>query len=191
MLHPAQYFTQDDVTRERDLIQKSLADHQARLATLRPSKPMPPIVFADCYEARDARKAFEAQPDAERNLAEAHEEQFELCELIAAMERVLASNPTDHEKRKLLGYEEKVKPSLPGILDTYFHVDGNIDRARTKLAEIERRLPRLEAEAARYAQVKAALAPWPWSRISRERSAVLKRQLIVNGEMPVKRGALL
>ena len=131
------------------------------------------------------------QPDAEKNLADAHEEQFELCELIRKMEAILASNPTEHERRKLEGYEERKKPSLPGFLDEYFHVDGNLDRCRADLAAVEAKLPRLEYEAARYLQVKKSLAPWPWIRINRERNAAFDRQEVVNGRRPLKRGVML
>lgn len=190
--HPAHMFNWEQATAFNTEVRQKSEAHQASLATPRPKpQDLPLTVYANCYEARDARFAFEEQPDAEKNLADAHEEQFDLCQLIAAMERILASNPTEHERRKLEGYEEKDSPSLPGILDTYHHVDGNLDRCRADLAEVESKLPRLEFEAARYRQVRASLAPWPWIRINRERNAELDRQTIVNGQMPIKRGRSL
>jgi hypothetical protein len=183
---------QEEVDRFRTEVRQKSEAHRASLLTPRPKpQDLPLITYGSCYEARDAKHTHEAQPDAEKNLADAHEEQFELCELIRRMEAVLASNPTDHECRKLEGYEEKDSPSLPGILDTYHHVDGNLDRCRADLADLEARLPRLEYEAARYLQVKKSLAPWPWYRINKERNAELDRQVIVNGSMPLKRGRSL
>jgi hypothetical protein len=187
--HPAHMFTVEQATPFNTEVRQKMEAHRASLLTPRPKpQDLPLIVYANCYEARDAKHTHEAQPDAEKNLADAHEEQFELCELIRSMEAILASNPTEHERRKLEGYEERKKPSLPGFLDEYFHVDGNLDRCRVDLAAVESNLPRLEYEAARYAQVRASLAPWPWVRINRERNAVLDRQTIVNGSMPLKRG---
>jgi hypothetical protein len=189
MLHPANIFTVEQARPWNAEVKVKVDAWRASLLTPRPKpQDLPPIVYRDCYEAQAARHNFEAQPDAERQLAEAHETQFELCELIAAMEAVLASNPTEHERRKLLGYEQKKSPSLPGMLDEYFHVDGTLDRARAKLTDIEARLPRLEAQAAEYVRVKKSLAPWPWVRINRERNAALDRQVIVNGRIPVKHG---
>jgi len=192
MLHPANIFTVEQAKAFNAEVRKGQEAHRASLAAPRPRpQDLPPIVYQNADEARAARHTFEAQPDAEQILAVEHEEQFELCELIAAMERVLASNPTDHERRKLEGYEEKKKPSLPGIFDEYFHVDGNLDKCRADLAEVEARLPRLKARAAEYRRVKQSLAPWPWVRINRERNAALDRQVIVNGTMPLKRGVSL
>jgi hypothetical protein len=189
MLHPANIFTVEQATAFNTEVRQKSEAHRASLLTPRPKpQELPPIVYQDCYAAMEARHTFEAQPDAKQILAVGHEEQFELCELITAMEAVLASNPTDHERRKLEGYDEKDSPSLPGILDTYHHVDGNLDRCRADLAEVEARLPRLEARAAEYRRVKQSLAPWPWHRINKERNAQLDRQVIVNGSMPQRRG---
>jgi hypothetical protein len=187
--HPAHMFTVEQANVHNAEVRSKLEAHRASLLTPRPKpQELPLIVYQNADEALPARHTFEAQPDAERILAVEHEEQFNLCQLIAAMEAVLASNPTEHERRKLEGYEAKDVPSLPGILDTYHHVDGNLDTARADLADIEARLPRLEARAAEYVRVKKSLAPWPWSRINRERNAELDRQIIVNGTTPVKRG---
>jgi hypothetical protein len=189
--HPAHMFTPEQATAFNTEVRQKSEAHRASLTTPRPKpQDLPLIAYANCYEARDARHAFEEQPDAERNLAEAREEQFELCELIAGMEAILASNPTEHERRKLLGHEERKKPSLPGILDEYFHVDGNLDRCRADLAAVEAKLPRLEYEAARYLQVKKSLAPWSWVRINKERNAAFDRQEVLNGRRP-KRGVML
>jgi hypothetical protein len=190
MLHPANIFTVEQADAFNAEVRQKREAHRASLLTPRP-QDLPPIVYANYDEARDARFAFELQPDAERTLADAHAEQFELCELIRSMEAILASNPTTHERRKLEGYDAKDVPSLPGILDTYHHVDGNLDTARADLADLESKLPRLQFEAARYLQVKKSLAPWPWHRINRERNAEFTRQEIVNGRMPVKRGTSL
>jgi hypothetical protein len=192
MLHPANIFTVEQANAFNAEVRTKTEEHKARLTTPRPKpQDLPPIVYQDCYEAQAARHTFEAQPDAEQILAVEHEEQFSLCELIRSMEAILASNPTEHERRKLEGYEEKDSPSLPGILDTYHHVDGNLDRCRADLADLEARLPRLEARAAEYRRVKQSLAPWPWHRINRERNAQLDRQTIVNGGTVVKRGRSL
>jgi hypothetical protein len=192
MLHPANIFTVEQADAFNAEVTAGMDAHRARLAAPRPKpQELPLITYANAYEACDARHAFEAQPDAERILADAHAEQFELCELIAAMEAVLASNPTEHERRKLEGYEERDSPSLPGILDTYHHVDGNLDRCRADLADLESKLPRHELRAAEYVRVKKSLAPWPWHRINRERNAALDRQVIVNGSLPQKRGRSL
>jgi hypothetical protein len=189
MQHPANMFTVEQADTFNADVRTKTDAWRASLLTPRPKpQELPLIVYQDCYEAMNARHSFEAQPEAERQLAEVHEAQFELCELIASMEVVLASNPTEHERRKLEGYEAKDVPSLPGILDTYHHVDGNLDKCRADLADLEARLPRLEARAAEYRRVKASLAPWPWHRINKERNAELDRQVIVNGQMPVKRG---
>jgi hypothetical protein len=189
MQHPANMFNWEQATDFNTDIRQKMNEHRARLAAPRPKpQELPVITYANCYEACDARHAFEVQPDAEQILAVEHEEQFNLCQLIAAMERVLASNPTEHERRKLEGYEEKNSPSLPGILDTYHHVDGNLDIARADLAEVEARLPRLEARAAEYVRVKKSLAPWPWNVINRLRNEDLDRQAITNGKMPQRRG---
>jgi hypothetical protein len=188
----AQVFTQKEADFFNAEVRAKTEEHRKSLLTPRPKpQELPVMTYANCYEARDARHAFELQPDAEKNLADAHAEQFEISELIAAMEKILASNPTDAERRKLEGYEERKKPSLPGILDEYFHVDGNLDRCRADLAAVEAKLPRLEYEAARYLQVKKSLAPWPWVRINRERNAAFDRQEAVNGRRPVKRGVML
>jgi hypothetical protein len=189
MQHPANMFTVEQASAFNADVRTKTDAWRASLATPRPKpQELPLIVYQDCHEAMNARHSFEAQPDAERQLAEVHEAQFELCELISAMEMVINSNPTEHERRKLIGYEQKKSPSLPGILDEYFHVDGTLDRARARLAEVEKQLPRLEARAAEYVRVKKSLAPWPWPRINKERNAALDRQVIVNGTMPVKRG---
>jgi hypothetical protein len=192
MLHPANIFTVEQANAFNAEVRTKTEEHKASLAAPR-SKPqdLPLIDYQNVDEAMTARHTHELQPDAEQILAVEHEEQFQLCELIAAMERVLASNPTDHEKRKLLGYEQKKSPSLPGILDEYFHVDGNLDRCRADLADLEARLPRLEARAAEYRRVKQSLAPWPWHRINKERNEQLDRQVIVNGGTVVKRGRSL
>jgi hypothetical protein len=189
MLHPANIFTEEQATAFNTEVRAKMEAHRATLAAARPKpQELQLIVYANAYEACDARHNFEAQPDAERQLADLHETQFELCELISSMKAILASNPTGHEKRKLLGYEQKKSPSLPGMLDEYFHVDGTLDRARARLAEVEKQLPRLELRAAEYRRVKKSLAPWSWVRINRERNATLDRQIVVNGQMPVKRG---
>jgi hypothetical protein len=187
--HPAHMFNWEHATAFNTEVRQKMEKHRATLAAPRPKpQELPVITYANCYAAMEARHAFEVQPDAEQILAVEHEEQFELCELIRRMEAVLASNPTEHERRKLEGYEEKDSPSLPGILDTYHHVDGNLDRCRADLADVEARLPRLEARAAEYRRVKQSLAPWPWHRINKERNAELDRQVVVNGRMPLKRG---
>jgi hypothetical protein len=192
MLHPANIFTVEQANAFNAEVRAGMDKQRASLAAPRPKpQELPVITYATCYEAQAARHTFEEQPDAEQILAVEHAEQFELCELIAAMEGVLASNPTDHERRKLEGYTEKDRPSLPGIADTFHHVPGNLEKARADLAEVEARLPRLEARAAEYRRVKQSLAPWPWVRINTERNKALDRQVITNGQMPLKRGVSL
>ena len=190
--HPAHMFTVEQANVHNAKVKADMDAWRASLLTPRPrSQDLPLTVYANAYEARDARFAFEEQPDAEKILAVEHEEQFSLCELIRSMEMILNSNPTDHERRKLEGYTEKDRPSLPGIADTFHHVDGNLDIARADLADLEARLPRLETRAAEYVRVKKSLAPWPWHRINKERNSELDRQTIVNGSMPLKRGRSL
>ncbi len=187
MLHPANIFTVEQADAFNKKVRAGGEAHRASLLTPRPKpQDLPLIVYTNCYEARDARHAFEEQPDAEKNLADAHEVQFEVSELISSMEMILSSNPSEQEKRKLLGYEQKKSPSLPGILDERFHVDGNLERCRADLAAVEAKLPRHEYEAARYLQVKKSLAPWPWVRINRERNAAFDRQEVVNGRRYVE-----
>jgi hypothetical protein len=189
MLHPANAFTEEQARPWNAKVRAGVEAWKASLAAPRPKpQDLPLTVYRNADEAQAARHNFEAQPDAERQLAEVHEAQFELCELISSMEMILNSNPTEHEKRKLLGHEEKKKPSLPGIVDEYFHVDGTLDRARARLAEVEKQLPRLELRAAEYVRVRKSLAPWPWARINRERNAALDRQVVVNGSLPQRRG---
>jgi hypothetical protein len=187
--HPAHMFTVGQANVHNTEVRSKMEAWRASLLTPRPKpQDLPLTVYRNADEACDARHNYEAQPDAERQLADAHEAQFELCELISSMEMILNSNPSEHERRKLLGHEERKKPSLPGIVDEYFHVDGTLDRARARLAEVEKQLPRLELRAAEYRRVKQSLAPWPWARINRERNAELDRQIIVGGQMPLKRG---
>jgi hypothetical protein len=185
--HPAHMFTVEQANVQNAEVRSKVEAWRASLLTPRP-RSQDLTVYQNADEACDGRHTHEAQPDAERILADAHAEQFELCELIAAMEAVLASNPTDHERRKLEGYEAKDTPSLPGILDTYHHVPGTLDIARADLADLEARLPRLELRAAEYRRVKQSLAPWSWHRINKERNSELDRQEVVNGRMPLKRG---
>lgn len=158
-------------------------------------KPLEPIVFDNADEARAARLTFDVQPDAEKILADVYEEQNELFEIETQMLAILehgvkemSKSDADHARRKLLGYEEKVKPSLPGVVDTQVHVPGSLEKVREKLADIEHRLPRLQAEAARYANMKASLAPWPWARINRIRNEELDQEQILNGKLPHPRG---
>ena len=171
--------------------QKKL-DAQAKEAP----KPLEPIVYANADEARAARLTFEVQPDAEKILALVYEdqnEQFEIeTQLLAILEhgiKKMSKSEATHARKKILGYEEKVKPSLPGVLDTSVHVPGSLEKCREKLADIESRLPRLQAEAARYANMKASLAPWPWARINRIRNEELDQEQILNGKLPHPRGA--
>jgi hypothetical protein len=157
-------------------------------------KPLELIVYANADEARAARLNFEVQPDAEDILRVEYAEQNELFEietqLLAILEhgvRKMSKLDAEHAKKKILGYDTKER-ELPGVLTTKVHVPGSLERVREKLADIESRLPRLQAEAARYANMKASLAPWPWVRINRERNNELDQEQILNGKMPHPRG---
>jgi hypothetical protein len=193
-MHPAHYITEAEVQRVNDYIQQHLAERKARLEAPRTLKPLAPTVYADCYAARDARLDHDTQPNAEKKLDAVYEYQNELFELEAAMLHILkndlphmSKDDADHAKRKLLGYEVKSR-SVPGELDKKVHVAGELEKCREKLAEVEEQLPRLKIEAARYAQVRESLKPWPWVRINRERNAALDTQSILNGRLPSPRG---
>jgi hypothetical protein len=185
---PPKAFLESDVRALRDHIQSFLKKRRESLVAPRTPAPPRPVTYADWSEAQRARVEFELQPDMEQKLAATHEAQFELCQIIDAMLGILASNPTEHEKRKILGFQDKKRPSIPGMADEYFHVEGNLEKRRAELARLEENLPRLQAEAARYVQIKKSLEPWPWHRINRERNDELDRQEIANGRMPHKRG---
>ncbi len=99
----------------------------------------------------------------------------------------MTRSDADDARRKIFGYELRQR-SVPGMLDSFIHVDGELQKCRERLQEIECQLPRLKAEAARYANVKASLAPWPWIRINRERNAELDQQEVLHGRLPQRRG---
>jgi cob(I)alamin adenosyltransferase len=196
MPHPAHMFTEPQAQAFNREVTKQLDERRARAKAreTQPQKPLELIVFADADEARAARLVFDAQPDAEKILASVYEEQNELftleTELLAILEhgvRKMSKSDADHARRKILGYETK-EPSLPGVLDTKVHVPGSLEKVREKLTDIERRLPRLQHEAAVYANTKKSLAPWPWSKINRLRNDELDQEQIMNGKLPHPRG---
>jgi hypothetical protein len=171
---------------------------QERLNRAKQATPSPvfrPLVYKDAEEARFARHDFEAQPDHEQQLASVFEELNELFEMEAELLEIvndkipqMSRNDAAHARRKILGYEEKRKPSLPGMLDEKYHVPGTLDRTRDKIAAIEGMLPRLRVKAAQYIHVRESLKPWPWSRINRERTAELEMNLVMNGDRVQRRG---
>jgi len=158
-------------------------------------KPLELIAFANAYEALAARLTFDVQPDAEKILASVYEDQNELFEIETQMLAILehgvkkmSKSEADHARKKILGYDTKELPSLPGVADTRVHIPGSLEKVREKLADIESRLPRLQYEAAVYANTKKSLAPWPWFRINRVLNDELDQQEILNGRLPHPRG---
>jgi hypothetical protein len=98
--------------------------------------------------------------------------------------KILSSDPTDYEKRKILGYEERHRPSVPGVLDTKFHVDGSLEKCRAKIADLEKKIPRLKIVVEDYVHVKASFKPWPRHLINKLKTEELDRQLIAGGKLP-------
>lgn len=197
MLHPSQYFTEQQVQDGQRKILSFLADRELRKAATENQQTLPlkPIIYATADEARDARFNFEAQPDHEQQLAsvlddlnELYQLEEELLDIVKVKISRMTLNDAAHARRKILGYEETRKPSLPGILDEKYHVPGTLDRTRDKIAAIEAMLPRLRTKAAQYAHIKKSLAPWPWFRINRERTAEVEMNLVMNGERVQRRG---
>jgi len=184
--HPAHMFTQEQATEFNRQVRANLEKIRASAVTPRPATQpdLPPIT--DWNEARQARIQFELMGDATAALESAHQEQFHLCQMIAELEAILADNPTDEEKRAILGWDEKVRPSLPGVLDTKVHIEGSLEKTKAKLAQVECELPLLENKAARYEQLRKQLEPWPTWRIDRLRNAENERRLIAHGK-PVQR----
>lgn len=177
--------------------QRRLGDERrAKLKQLEnaPPKPLEPIVYADAEVACNARLNFEMQSDEEKTLSDAYEALFHEHTLESEILKIVATFPMmdrqerEHFTRKIFGHDEKVKPSLPGVLDTTFHVQGTIERCRERIAAIEGRLPLLKRRAAIYLNLKNSFKPWPWARINRERNARLTRDAIANGHLPEQRG---
>lgn len=177
--------------------QRRLGDaHRAKLKALEsaPPSPLSPIVYRDADEACNARLNFEVQPDEEKSLSDTYENLFNeqelereilaLVETFPQMER----NEREHFTRKIFGHDERVKPSLPGVLDSYFHIAGTIELCRDRIAAIEQELPRLKRRAKIYLNHKNSFKPWSWARINRERNKRLDRDAIANGQLPLQRG---
>jgi hypothetical protein len=197
MPHPAHMFTEPQAQAFNREVTKQLDERRARAKAreTQPQRPLNLLVFADADEARAARQVFDVQPDAEKILASVYEdqnEQFEIeTQLLAILEHgihKMSKQDRAEAKRKILGYEVKSGASLPGVLDTKVHVPGSLEKVREKLLDIERRLPRLQYEATVYANMKASLAPWPWSKINRLRNDELDQEQIMNGRSPHPRG---
>ena len=176
--------------------QRRLGDERrAKLKELEsaPPKPLKPIEYADADAACAARLNFEVQPDEEKNLSDAYEALFHEHTLESEILKIVATFPTmdrqerDHFTRKIFGHEEKHK-SLPGLLDTYFHVAGTLELCRERIAAIERGLPVLKRRTEIYLNLKNSFKPWPWARINRERNARINRDAIANGHLPEQRG---
>jgi len=199
MLHPSQYFTQEDVTRERDIILKSLAEHDRKLKAAeeqRKAHPreLPPIVYADVDAARLARINFEEQPDPRVKLRDLYERQNELFTLEAELLKIAETIPkmtrvdAEDVKRKIFGWEEPVRNELPGIARTFVHIEGQLEKTREKLNNIEKDLPRLKVMVAEYENIERSLRKWSWFRINRIREAELAQQSILNGKLVERRG---
>jgi hypothetical protein len=188
-VHPAHVFTEEAgraFLKEVTATAKKLTAGRDKPPSPRPLKPLPEIT--DPYEAREARLRLESMGDATKALAAAHETQFDLCERIRGCEEILATNPTEQQKRDILGYEIKATPSLPGIPDSKVHVEGSLERLRAELARVESELPRFEQKAARYEQLKQQLAPWPTWKIDRIRNTDVERNNIAKGKPVQRRG---
>jgi len=169
--------------------QRRLGDERrARSASQPAPKPQPLPEITDWNEARQARLQFELMRDETAALADANETQFHLCEQLRELEAILADNPTEQERRNIEGYRIKVTPSLPGVADTFTHVDGTLEKTKAKLAAVERELPLLQAKAERYEQLRQQLAVWPWHRINDLQNREAERSLISRGKPVQKRG---
>ncbi len=156
-----------------------------------PQRPKPftiPITTVD--EARQWSLWVESQvPSPLDNLRNCDEGIADLTNRIDLAEEVLKT-ATCGERRTLCGYDEKARPSLPGIADSYIHVPGTIERLKDRRAELERVRPLIERKAEKFKAVLKALEGWPHHRIARIRNSELERRWIVRG-VPVQRRGVL
>lgn len=166
------------------LSQELINERNRRNAELRENLPKFPVpVYADADEASNAYREFMLQPDAEQKLLDANERLNDLFAKEDAQLWVLSSNPTEDEKRSLLGYEEKVRPELPGVATSYVHIQGNLEKVREQIADLQREISQFRIHAARYQAVKKSFDLWPIHRINQERNARVRRQDIVAGRL--------
>ena len=169
-----------------------IAREQHRIANT-PTPQRPPVIrhrepVTDVEEARRIMLELQDRRNPHEILAELHEEQLRLSELIDDLSAILANNPTEQEKRDILGYQQKVLPSLAGIADTFVQVPGTLERTREKLQQIETDLPRLERMIADYDSLRESVKGWTWARINQIRNAENERHLISKGRAVQKRG---
>lgn len=183
-IHPAHMFTEGQASAFNAEIKRVLDARLKRQKEVA-SKPRKrePIVYSNWFDAEVALDRFEMIPDPQKKLDEAHGELNDQYLLEEELCRILASDPTDQEKMKILGYEQK-RRSLPGVLDTTFHVDGSLEKCRAKIADLEKKIPRLKVVVEDYLHVKASFKSWPRFVINRLKTDDLDRQLIAGGKLP-------
>jgi hypothetical protein len=125
------------------------------------------------------------EPNPVQNLANVDEQIFDLSQRIEAIEKLLPV-ATPQELREINGWDEKVRPSLPGIADTYVHIPGSLERLQTKRADLEKIRPLIVGKAERFRAVVEALKPWPRHRINEIRNREVERALVAKGK-PIQR----
>ncbi|MGO9649688.1 MAG: hypothetical protein ACLPOO_16730 [Terriglobales bacterium] len=183
--HPAHMFTESQASAFNAEI-KTVLDARAKRhaeAAARPKPKRQPITYTGWFDAKTALDRFEMIPDPQKKLDEVHGELNDQYLLEEELCRILASDPTDYEKRKILGWEEKHK-SVPGFLDSYFHVDGSLEKCRAKIADLEKKIPRLKIVVEDYVHVKESFKAWPRPLINKLKTEELDRQLIAGGKLP-------
>jgi hypothetical protein len=146
-----------------------------------------PIRYADAEAESVALENFLLQPDAEARERDHSELLFEFHEKEAAMSEILKTATPD-ERQKLLGFETPVMPELPGVARQFKHVPGTLEIVREKIAQLEKELPRVRLEAARYRHIKASFRH-P-AVIALERNRRVERALTVAGKSVQPRGAM-
>jgi hypothetical protein len=183
--HPAHMFTEGQASAFNAGI-KAVLDARLKRQQQAAAKPRKrePIVYSNWFDAETALDRFEMIDDPQKKLDEVHDDLNTQYLLEEELCRILASNPTDQEKMKILGYEQKRRPSLPGILDTTFHIDGSLEKCRARIADLEKRVPRLKVVVEEYLHVKESFKAWPRFVINRLKTESLDRQLIAGGKLP-------
>jgi hypothetical protein len=185
--------TPADLERIRVTNDERVAKMRARDLERRARKIPPKFTVVELKTAREAREyrlnmEMKWRTNPHQILAEAHTEQFELSQKITSLEAISKKYPNDTEvQRRVHGYEDKVKPSLPGRLDEYFHVDGLLQRAKDRLADVEKTFEFLEIQVARFDADMSALTLWPSHRIVQELNLVNDEAILLNGGNPQRR----
>jgi len=162
MLHPSQYFTEDQVKKERDFIQASLKERSEHLreAESRPPVPKPPRICKTAADKRNYREEFLAGVNWPAKLSEATEEEYALeareKQLLSVLDRCndLSSDLTREQranlKEEILGYNFPSAATKHHDRPTMLHRDGLIDMVRSRLAEIRKNMPMLVRSAQAY-----------------------------------------